>query len=478
MELLLFILPVFFAISVLFLPQSVVRVYGILGGLTTLIITIGLICMYQVDGGMHKFISQDWFFGITLNFGYDGLSLMMLLLTTGLVPLILLSNFKNELASNRLFTSMVFFMQLGLIGVFVALDGIWFYIFWEITLIPIFLISWWFGAPERKSALMKFFIYTFVGSLAMLAALIGLAVNAQSFAIEDLQAVTLSAQTACWLMSGFFLAFAIKIPIFPFHTWQPDTYAKSPMAGTMLLSGIMLKMALYGMMRWMLPLFPEALDCATMPIIILGTIGIVYGAIIAIKQNDMKRLFAFASLSHVGLIAAGIMTGDSDTLSASVLQMINHGLVAVGLFLAVDVFERRMGTRQLSELGGFAKQAPKFAFWFAALVFASVSVPFTSGFMGEFLLLKGVYDYNWIIGLIAGTTLVFGAVYMFRAYQLSLFGPEKHTVFADLHWSELLVFAIIMIIVVILGIFPSAVIDFVEPSIHKLVETISTPHSL
>jgi len=458
------------------MPKNAVRTYGLVGGLASLILTLVLIAHYNPEGGMHKFISQDWItaYGITLNFGYDAISLIMILLTTALVPLILLSNFGRELSTNRLFTSMVFLMQFGLIGVFISMDGIWFYVFWELTLIPIYLIAYWFGEPERKAALTKFFLYTFFGSLFMLASLIGLkAMSATAtFAIEDLYAIELTSQTAFWLMGGFFLAFAIKAPIFPFHTWQPETYSKAPMAGTMLLSGIMLKMALYGMIRWMLPLFPEALESVSYPIIVLGVVGVVYGAILAIKQNDMKRLFAFASISHVGLIAAGIMTLDKDTLSGSILQMINHGLVAVGLFLAADVIERRLGTRKLNELGGIAKQAPKFAFWFAALAFASVSVPFTSGFVGEFLLIKGIYTFDCIIGIIAGTTLILGAVYTFRAYQLSMYGPVKTAEFADLSWSELTVFAVIMLAIVFLGIYPKAVVDFIEPSISHLLQTI------
>lgn len=478
MELLLFILPVFFALSVLIVPTKGVRAYGIIGSLAVLGVVIACMMQYSNDGTVHLFANKPWIAGITLSFGYDGISLLMLLLTAVLVPLVLVSNFKNELAENRLFTSMVFFMQLGLIGVFLSMDGLWFYVFWEITLIPIFLISWWFGAPERKAALMKFFIYTFVGSLAMLAALIGIKVNAASFYIEDLKAVVFTSKAACWLALGFFLAFAIKIPIFPFHTWQPDTYAKSPMAGTMLLSGIMLKMALYGMIRWMIPLFPEALACIQYPIIILATIGVVYAAIIAIKQKDMKRVFAFASMSHVGLIAAAIMTWDFDALSGSMVQIINHGLVAVGLFLAVEIIERRTGTRNLADLGGYAKQAPKFAFWFAVLAFASVSVPLTSGFIGEFLMLKGLVQFDMIIGIIAGATLILGAVYTFRAYQLSMYGPVTRDQFADLHWSELIVLAVIIIAVVILGIYPAAITDFVNPSLKIVLETVSTPSGL
>lgn len=481
MELLLLLLPVFFALSVLVVPQNFVRAYALIGGIASFVLTLVIGMSYQAASGMHSIISREWMpdLGLTLNLGYDGITLIMLFITSGLIPLILLSNYNRELASNRTFSSMVFLMQFGLVGVFIAMDGILFYIFWEITLIPIYLICIWFGAPERRAALMKFFIYTFFGSLFMLASLIALkAYGAETFTIGDLYAVELSAKAACWMLGGFFLAFAVKIPVFPFHTWQPDTYSKAPMAGTMLLSGIMLKMALYGMIRWMLPLFPEALDTVTMPIIILSVIGVVYGAIIAIKQNDMKRLFAFASLSHVGLIAAGIMTFDGDTLAGSLLQMINHGLVAVGLFLAADIFERRLGTRNLSDLGGIAKQTPRFAFWFAALAFASVSVPFTSGFIGEFLLIKGIYNFDWITGVIAGTTLILGAVYTFRAYQLSMYGPVKVAAFADLHWSELIVFAVIMIVIVILGICPQLVIGYVEPAITQLIETVQSPTPL
>lgn len=488
MEHLLFIIPVFFALSVFAVPQRIVRAYGLVGGIASLVLTAVLLMNYTTpvaDGPYHLFLQKrDVFgYGVTLSFGYDAISLIMVLLTNVLVPLILLSNYARELASNKLFTSMVFLMQLGLVGVFVSLDGIWFYIFWEITLIPIYLIAYWFGEPERKAALTKFFIYTFFGSLFMLASFIGLylykgeglmdlfgMLGGRSFYINDLYLKASFTELPFWIMGGFFVAFAVKIPIFPFHTWQPATYSKSPMAGTMLLSGIMLKMALYGMMRWMLPLASvETRQEFSCVIIVLCLIGVVYGAILAIKQDDLKRLFAFASISHVGLIAAGIMVFDKDTLSGSIIQIINHGLVAVGLFLAADVIERRLGTRKLSELGGIAKQAPRFAFWFAALAFASVSVPFTSGFIGEFLLIKGLYGYNAIIGIVAGTTLILGAVYTFRAYQLSMFGPVQTQQFSDLTWSETLAFVIIIGLTVFLGVYPKAVIDFISPSLDFLM---------
>jgi NADH-quinone oxidoreductase subunit M len=373
---------------------------------------------------------------------------------------------------------MVMLMQFGLLGVFTAMDGIMFYIFWELTLIPIFLIALWYGADDRKKALIKFFIYTFVGSLAMLLSLMALGTYAKDFSHESLMAVELSAKSAFWIMGGFFLAFAIKIPLFPFHTWQPSTYTVSPMAGTMLLSALMLKMALYGMVRWMLPIAPEAFDEMQCLVITLGLIGIVYAAILAIKQSDIKRLFAFASISHVGLIAAGIMLWNKEALSASFLQIANHSLVAVGLFLAAGILEQRLKTRDLSSMGGVATLAPKFAFWFAVIGFASVSVPFTSGFIGEFLLLKGLYSYNWIVGLIAGTTLVFGAVYTLRAYQRSMFGAPTLESFKDLSWNEMLAFFIITAFVVILGVYPQAVIDFVGPSLDNLFQSMQADNTL
>ena len=369
-------------------------------------------------------------FGLTFNIGYDAFGLVMVLLTNAIIPIIFLSNWNRDLANNKLFTALVFFMQLGLLGVFTAQDGIIFYIFWEFTLLPIFLILYWFGAKENNKVLFKFFIYTLVGSLAMLLSLIALGSAAESFAYADLKNVQLTQEVACWIMSGFLLAFAIKIPLFPFHTWQPSTYTSSPMAGTMLLSALMLKMALFGMMKWMLPLTYEGISIMKWPIIILGAIGIVYGAIIAIKQNDIKTLFAFASISHLGLIAAGIMLFNTAAWSGAVIQIINHSLISIGLFLAADILEKRSGTRNLSELGGIAKLAPRFGFWFAVTVFAALSVPFSAGFIGEFILIKELFDFHIIIGVTAATSLILGAVYMLRSSRY--YGEESDAGIANL----------------------------------------------
>lgn len=475
----LFIIPLIFAILTAVAPKNVMRYIGLIGALTTLAATIARVVSFSPETTVSLFDPNIiTSFGLTFKMGYDGMSLFMVLLTNVMVPIILLSNLNRPIADERSFNGMSLFMQFALIGVFTAMDGIMFYIFWEITLIPIFLIALWYGAPERKAVLTKFFIYTFVGSLAMLLSLMALGTYTTDFSYQSLIAIELSTKAAFWIMSGFFLAFAIKIPLFPFHTWQPSTYTAAPMAGTMLLSALMLKMALFGIIKWMIPLAPEALNDFKCIIITLGIIGVVYAGIIAIKQSDIKRLFAFSSISHVGLIAAGIMLFDKDTLSAVFIQMANHSLVAVGLFLAADVLESRLGTRKLAEMGGVAKLAPKFAFWFAVIGFASVSVPFTSGFIGEFLILKSLYGYNWIVGLIAGTTLVFGAVYTLRAYQLSMFGAPKMENFKDLTWNEIAAFFILTVIIVGLGVYPQVVIDFVGPSLDNLFSTIQASNTL
>ncbi|MFN5911856.1 MAG: NuoM family protein, partial [Bacteroidota bacterium] len=403
----LFIIPLVFALVSAIAPRNLVHYVGLVGALVSMVVALAHLSYFSPEAYVSLydpgFVTA---FGLTFKMGYDGIGLFMVLLVNVVVPIILLSNLNRAIASERSFNAMVFMMQFGLLGVFTAMDAIMFYVFWELTLIPIFLIALWYGSDERKPVLIKFFIYTFVGSLGMLLSLFALGAYDTSFDHASLVALEFSAKSAFWIMAGFFIAFAIKIPLFPFHTWQPSTYTMAPMAGTMLLSALMLKMALYGMVRWMIPLAPEALSEMLCLVIILGIIGVVYAGVIAIKQSDIKRLFAFASISHVGLIAAGIMLFNEDALAGSFVQIANHSLVAVGLFLAADILEKRLGTRQLNEMGGIASLAPKFAFWFAVIAFASVSVPFTSGFIGEFLLIKGLYSYNWIVGLIAGTTLV------------------------------------------------------------------------
>ena len=469
----LLILPLVLALLSYLIPTKRVKYFGLVASLVILAITIGHLLQFNVENYVAILNpSKDLPFGLTFKLGYDSLSFILVLLVNSVIPLILLSNFNKELASNKSFTALVFFMQVGLTGVFLAQDGMLFYIFWEITLIPIFLILYWFGQQNNNKVLLKFFIYTLLGSLAMLLAIVVIGSIAHSYDYETLAifGTIIPAKTAFWISCGFLLAFAIKIPLFPFHTWQPSTYTTAPMAGTMLLSALMLKMALYGMIKWMIPLGFTGIESIKWLVISLGLIGVVYGAVIAIKQNDIKTLFAYASISHVGLIAAGIMIFSTTVLEVAIIQMINHSIVAIGLFLAADILESRTKTSDLYALGGIAKLAPNFGFWFAAITFVSISVPFTAGFFGEFLLIKELFEAHWFAGFSAATTLVFGAVYMLRAYQLSMFGAPKLASFEDLKWNEILVFAVLLTAAILLGLFPQFVIDFVKPSIIKIQE--------
>lgn len=414
--------------------------------------------------------------GISFSLALDGISLVMVVLTNLLAPLILLTTWEHPPENESRYYGLAMMMLAALNGVFLAQDGLLFYVFYEMALIPIYFICAIWGGQDRIRITLKFFIYTFVGSLFMLVALLAVYLKtdvngAHSFAWADMATVQLPAGTATWVLLGFFLAFAVKMPVFPFHTWQPDTYVTSPTGGTMLLSGIMLKMGVYGAIRWMVPLAPEAMhDCAFV-FIVMAVVGIVYASIIAIKQSDIKRMVAYSSIAHVGLIAAGVFAWNKAGLQGSVIQMLNHGINVVGLFFVVDLLEKRLGTRMLADMGGIARSAPKFATLFMIIVLGSLAVPLTNGFPGEFLLLNGVWNYHPWLGAIAGLTIILGAVYMLRAYGLVVFGSSNPQTanFEDLNTRELLVLSLIAVFVVVLGFFPQSVLSLSDTAVSRIL---------
>jgi len=423
-----------------------------------------------VDGGWKTLFDQPWISdNIRFTTGFDGLTGILLLLTNILVPVIILGGIRND--ENRVkITALTLFMQGALNGVFMAQDGLMFYIFWELALIPIYFITLTMSGENAFKITLRFFIYTFVGSLAMLASLIYLFLHTAnySFAFEALRAVELSHTESIFVGGGILLAFLVKIPVLPFHSWQADTYTNTPAAGTMLLSGIMLKMGLYGLLRWFLPLAPESIEFYQPWVIGLSVAGVLYGALIAIRQKDMKRLVAFSSLSHVGLIAAGIFTLTLEGLEGSVIQLFVHGINVVGLFLVIELIERSTGTRMLGELGGLAKNNRLFMIFFMLIALGTVAVPFTNGFPGELLLLKSLYAYRPNLSLLAGLTIIFCAVYVFRMVQFSMFGEGKGEV-ASLKWNEILAFGIITFFILGLGFMPQILIDIVHNSIVQIV---------
>jgi len=420
----------------------------------------------------HEWISNPH---ISFSLSVDGLSLFMVLLTTFLVPLILLTTFRKEIDNAKSFYSLVLFMQFALIGVFAASDGFLFYVFWELALIPIYFIAllWGEGRDQefRNRAIFKFFIYTLGGSLFMLIAFIWLYLKSGTFYVNALYTLNLTQNEQLFVFLGFFVAFAIKIPIFPFHTWQADTYKEAPSAGTMLLAGIMLKMGLYGLLRWLLPVVPQGVALATPYVIVLCVTGVVYGSIIAIRQADLKKLLAYSSLAHVGLIAAGIFTITKEGFEGSVIQMISHGINVVALFFAAEIIYQRTGTFEIAKLGGIRGVAPKFSTAFLVVVLAAVALPLTNSFIGEFLLLFGVYEYNTWLSVIAGLTIILGAVYMLRMYQNVILGNTNETTigFTDLHWSELAVFVPVVIAIFALGVYPKVVLHMIQPALDNIL---------
>jgi NADH-quinone oxidoreductase subunit M len=427
-----------------------------------------------VDGGWKTLFDQPWISdNIRFTTGFDGLTGILLLLTNILVPVIILGGIRND--ENRVkITALTLFMQGALNGVFMAQDGLMFYIFWELALIPIYFITLTMSGENAFKITLRFFIYTFVGSLAMLASLIYLFLHTANyaFAFEALRAVELSHTESIFVGGGILLAFLVKIPVLPFHSWQADTYTNTPAAGTMLLSGIMLKMGLYGLLRWFLPLAPESIEFYQPWVIGLSVAGVLYGALIAIRQKDMKRLVAFSSLSHVGLIAAGIFTLTLEGLEGSVIQLFVHGINVVGLFLVIELIERSTGTRLLGELGGLAKNNRLFMIFFMLIALGTVAVPFTNGFPGELLLLKSLYAYRPNLSLLAGLTIIFCAVYVFRMVQFSMFGEGKGEV-ASLKWNEILAFGIITFFILGLGFMPQILIDIVHNSIVQIGQWVS-----
>ena len=424
-----------------------------------------------------SFISQ-WIVQPNISFALkaDGLSMAMLLLTTVLTPIIIFSSFGNDYKNSKSFYALILFMSFAMAGTFVASDGLLYYIFWELSLIPIYFIALIWGngdAEERKKAVVKFFIYTFAGSLFMLVAFVYLYQKAGSLLIEDLYKLNLSATEQLWIFLAFFLAYAIKIPLIPFHTWQANVYQKAPTVGTMLLSGIMLKMGLYSVIRWQLPLAPLAAKEYMFIFIGLGIAGVIYGSIVALRQKDLKKLLAYSSLAHVGLIAAGTYTLTLDGLRGAVLQMIAHGFVVVGLFFVAEIIFRRYETRAIAEMGGIRSQTPKFTSMFLILVLASVALPSTFNFVGEFTVLYSLSQINIWFAILGGTTIILGAYYMLKMFQHAMLGETNSKAFTDVTVNEGITLVLIIGVLFFFGMYPKPITDLVTPSLEEILRVIN-----
>lgn len=480
MSLILLLIPLLSSVVMLLLSGSLSKYIAAFSSLLSLTCTALMLSQFNADGSYNFYFTQSWIaqWGIYFKLGIDGISMLMVMLTNLLMPLIIFNSFERKY-SNK-FYALVMLMQFALLGVFISLDGFLFYIFWELALIPIYFISAMWGDEQRVKVTIKFFIYTFFGSLFMLASLIYVYLKTpgvHSFAIDDLYAVNLSTQESIWVFLGFFIAFAIKMPIFPLHTWQPDTYQSSPNAGTMLLSGIMLKMGTYGAIRWMIPIAPEALSTVIPYVIVLTVFGIIYAAVIAIRLNNIKRVIAYSSISHVGLIAAAILSVNITAWQGAMIQMFSHGVNIVGLWWICDILNRRLKTYDLNLMGGIANYERWFAVLSLIIFLGATGVPLTNGFVGEFLCLNGIFNYNMLLGIISGFTIIFCAVYMLRVYGKIMYGTSNNEVFSSfqkLNLNETMSLAIISVLVLVIGIFPQYIFQITESSLSKLLQIIQS----
>ncbi len=473
---LLIFLPLIFSLLVLGLKPMVAKYLAFFGSLAVLLVSLIITFQFDKTQGVQFAIDKVWIASLGINFsaGIDGISLLLVLLTTVLMPGIILTSL-NDASKPSSFYSLILLMQSALIGVFTARDGFLFYLFWEIALIPVYFICLVWGGENRGRITLKFFIYTLTGSLFMLVALIYLYFKTPShtFAIQALYDAgrALDSTQQAFVFAGLFLAFAIKMPVFPFHTWQPDTYTVAPVQGTMLLSGIMLKMGIYGVIRWLIPIVPLAVKEWGMIAIILSVIGIVYGSCIAIVQKDFKRLIAYSSIAHVGLISAGLLTLTVVGMQGAMIQMISHGIIVFGLFYIVEIVSERAKTRELSKMGGIRNVAPLLATTFAIIMLGSVALPLTSGFVGEFLLINSLVQYKLWIGAVAGLTIILAAVYMLRTFQKSMSGePNAVTsTLTDLNYHERLVLYPVVILVILIGVYPGPLLDISEAAVKNLL---------
>jgi NADH-quinone oxidoreductase subunit M len=484
---LIILTPLVGALLIAVLPSKntdLIRRTALAFALLAWVFSLGLLAAFAFGPTGFQFIEAgDWIptFGIQYKVGVDGLSVLMVVLTTTLTWISILASFKpiNDRVKGYMISFLV--LEVGMIGVFVALDLFLFYIFWEIVLVPMYLIIGIWGGTNRLYATMKFVLYTLVGSLLMLVAILATAFAYQTahtgswVGAFDYQAL------AAWAAGGhfandlqilaflaLFLAFAIKVPMFPFHTWLPDAHTEAPTAGSVILAGVLLKLGAYGLIRFAVPLFPFAAHTFAWPIIVLSVIAIVYGAIVSIVQPDLKRLVAYSSVSHMGFVTLGIFTFSAAAYQGAVLQMINHGLITGGLFLLVGVVYERTHDRTISKMGGLAAMMPVWATLFGFFILASIGLPGLSGFVGEFLVFVGSFGVAPVISVASIIVMVLAATYLLWMFQRIAFGELSEFLrglgghLTEIDRTELTTLAPLAFLIVVLGLFPSLVLDLLR----------------
>ena len=483
---LIIFIPLLTAMALIFVGRDntgLIKIAGVGAATSTLLVSLWLLFSFDVSNpGMQFVQTLHWVPALHINYlvGIDGISLWMVVLTAflGVVAILMSLNQKKDL---RNFIALMLALEAGTLGVFLALDTILFYVFWELMLVPTYFIIGLWGEGRRVYATMKFVIYTLVGSLLMLVAILTLTMvhygvtHEVTFDLRILTHTHIDPFMQIWMFLFFFVAFAIKIPVFPLHSWLPHAYVACPIPALILLTGAMSKTGAYGFLRFCLPLFPEAIESMALVIGFMAASGMVYGAWIALAQKDIKALVAYSSISHLGFIVLGIFAQNGEGIQGSVLQMFNHGIIASALFLIVGFIESRMGTRNLGELRGLSKSMPVLYGVFMLVMLAALGLPGLNGFVGEFLILMGVWTSHLLAGLasilvlMGGLSIVFASIYMLYMFQGSM--QEKPTVEnnSDISSSEFKLLLPACILILLIGLYPKPIIDRVSPSVESLL---------
>ena len=477
-------IPLAGALLMLLIPRAreeAIKIAALVVTLIDLVVSLPLFFLYQpVRGNAVSLwlseITAPWIkqFGINYAMGIDGISLFLVLLTTFLGPIVVLSSWTYITKRIKSYFFSILFLQMAMIGVFCATDLFLFYLFWEAMLIPMYLIIGVWGGPRRVYAALKFFIYTMVGSVLMLIAILYLYFNAggTTFDYFTLMNTPVPAGAQMWLFAAFALAFAIKVPMFPFHTWLPDAHVEAPTAGSVILAGVLLKMGTYGFLRFAMGMFPAAAHRFAPVIMWLAVIGIIYGALVSLVQRDIKKLVAYSSVSHLGFVMLGLFTINAQGMSGGVLQMINHGLSTGALFLLVGIIYERRHTRMIADFGGIAKTVPAFTVLFMIVTLSSIGLPGTNGFIGEFLILLGAFSANKLMAVLAATGVILAACYMLWMVQRVFFGKvdkEENKNIADLNVREWAYMLPIILFIFWIGMYPKTFLDKLSPSVDSFI---------
>lgn len=462
---LLVILPACFGLLCFVLSKpTLYKALTLVGSLLVLAVSV-----YSLCATTNLTYNTTWLpsLGSSFSLHLSGVSKLLCLLNCIAMVVISIATYNQEHKKGGTFYGLLLLMQAGIMGVFTATDGLLFYFFWELALIPAYFLCSIWGGEKRIAITFKFFIYTFVGSLIMLLSLVYLYLHTtgnNGFSIENLMQAKLSTKEQYSLFWMMFIAFAIKMPIFPLHTWQPDAYEQSPTPVTMMLSGVMVKMGLFAVIQWLLPIFPKAAEQFACIIICVSVIGMIYASLIAIKQDDVKRLIAYSSIAHIGLMCAALFTANQQATEGVYIQLFNHGINVIGLWIIADVVEKSLGTRKLSELGGLATNSPALAVFLVIMALANVALPLTNAFVGEFLMFSGLFTYSKIITTIAVVSIILSAVYTLSMVQKVIYGQVNTTTQQGITLiiNTKVALSILVIMVIVFGVYSNPLLNLVK----------------